>query len=66
VLGLLVGRWWTLLAAAGFGVWIGLREEVEVDGWWLGFGYSALSALGIVAGVLLRRFADRLAKRSSY
>jgi len=56
VLGLIVGRWWALLAAAGLGVWIALTEEVEVDGLWLGFAYAGLAALGIIAGVLLRRF----------
>jgi hypothetical protein len=57
VLGLIVGRWWALLAAAGLGVWIALTEEVDVDGLWLGFAYAGLAALGIIAGVLLRRFA---------
>jgi hypothetical protein len=57
VLGVIVGRWWALLAAAGLGVWVALTEEVEVDGSWLGFGYAGLAALGIIAGVSLRRFA---------
>jgi hypothetical protein len=64
VLGLIVGRWWALLAAAGVGVWIGMTEEVEVSGWWLGAGYAAFAALGIAAGILLRRFATRDAKPS--
>jgi hypothetical protein len=53
--GLVLGRWWALLASAGIGLWIGLTEEVEVPGWYLGLGYAALSGLGIALGVLLRR-----------
>jgi hypothetical protein len=58
----IVGRWWALVAAVGFGLWIGLTEEVEVDGWWLGFAFAGLAALGIIAGVSLRRFSKRFAK----
>jgi hypothetical protein len=32
---------------------------MEVAGWWLGLGYSGVAALGIVAGIVLRRFATR-------
>jgi hypothetical protein len=60
VLGLVLGRWWTLLAAIGAGLWVGLTEEVEVPGWFLGLAYAGLSALGITLGVFLRRaFAAR-------
>jgi hypothetical protein len=55
VLGVGLGRWWALLAAAGVGLWVGLTEEVEVPGWFLGFAYAGLSGLGIALGVLLRR-----------
>jgi hypothetical protein len=54
--GLILGRWWALLACVGVGVWIGFSEEVEVPGWFLGFAYAALSGLGVVAGVMLRRY----------
>jgi hypothetical protein len=59
VVGFLVARWWALLAAAALGVVIALTEEVEVAGWWLGLAYSGLAALGIVAGIVLRRLARR-------
>jgi len=64
LLGLIVGRWWVLVVAAGAGVWVALTEEVEVDGAWLGFAYGVASAVGILIGVLLRRFANRSANPS--
>jgi hypothetical protein len=59
-LGLIVGRWWLLVVPAGLGLWVGLSEEVEVPGWFLGLAYAALSAVGVGLGVLVRR---RLAGR---
>lgn len=56
MLGLILGRWWALLACISVGVWIGLSEEVEVPGWYLGAWYAALSGVGVAAGVLLRRY----------
>ena len=53
--GLVVGRWWVILACVGVGAWIGLSEELEVPGWYLSLVYAALSGLGIAAGVLVRR-----------
>jgi hypothetical protein len=55
VVGLVVGRWWVLLLAAGIGLWIGVSEEVEVPGWYLGTGYAAVSGFAMALGVLLRR-----------
>jgi hypothetical protein len=55
IIGLVLGRWWALLASVGIGLWIGLGEEVEVPGWYLGLAYAALSGLGIALGILLRR-----------
>jgi hypothetical protein len=55
-------------AACGWGVglWVGLTEEVEVPGWFLGFAYAGLSGLGIALGVFLRRkyAARRITPRS--
>jgi hypothetical protein len=61
VLGLVVGRWWALVAAIGVAVWIIVASEVEVSRWFLGPAYGAVTAAGICAGVLLRRFASRAA-----
>ncbi len=58
--GLILGRWWALLACVGVGVWIGVSEEVEVPGWFLGLAYAALSGLGIAGGVWLRRHFAKL------
>jgi hypothetical protein len=63
VLGLLVGRWWALVAAAGLGVWVAVSEEVELDGWFLGLLYALLAAVGIALGILTRRYAARLHNR---
>jgi hypothetical protein len=45
-----------LAAALPIGVWLALVSEVEVPGWVLGIGYGAFAAIGIAAGVFLRRF----------
>jgi hypothetical protein len=56
ILGLVVGRWWTLAAALGLGFWIALTTEVdEVPPWFLGFAYGALAAVGIAVGVVIRQ-----------
>ena len=59
ILGLIVGRWWALAAAAALGAWIALITEVdEVPGWYLGAGYATLTAIGIAAGVGGRRMRN--------
>jgi hypothetical protein len=58
-LGLIVGRWWVILACVGVGAWIGLSEELEIPGWYLGLVYAALSGLGLAAGILVRRNLTR-------
>jgi hypothetical protein len=55
IVGLIVGRWGALVAALPIGVWLALVSEVEVPGWVLGLGYGAFAAIGIAAGVVLRR-----------
>lgn len=55
VFGLVVGRWWALIGAAGLGIWVALVTEVEVPHAFLGVGYSALAGAGIAAGVALQR-----------
>jgi hypothetical protein len=60
VLGLVVGRWWTLAAAVAVGSWIAVSTEVdEVPPWFLGAVYAALPAAAITVGVLIRRRARR-------
>lgn len=60
VLGALVGRWWALAPAAALGVWISQAAEIEgVPGWYLGLVYALLGAVGIAAGVLVRRHLAR-------
>ncbi len=59
-LGLLVGRWWALTAAIGFGAWVAIVAELEVPGWFLGLWYGAIGFAGIGAGIVARRAIDRL------
>ena len=60
ILGLLVGRWWALTAALGFGVWVAIASEVEVPGWFLGLWYAAIGCAGISTGIAVRRAIPRL------
>jgi hypothetical protein len=56
VLGLVVGRWCTLLAATAVGVWIAVVTGVdEVPPWFLGAIYAMLASCGIAVGVLVRK-----------
>jgi len=56
VLGLVVGRWWTLLGAADVGAWIALVTGVdEVPPWFLGAVYATLASCAIAVGVLVRK-----------
>jgi uncharacterized membrane protein YccC len=56
ILGLAVGRWWTLVAAAGIGVWVAVASEVdEVPPWFLGAAYAVLAASAIAVGIVLRK-----------
>jgi hypothetical protein len=64
VLGLVVGRWWALLASAGLGLWIAWTTEVEVSASYLGLVYAAISGLGIVLGVVLRRLVSAPGRRA--
>jgi hypothetical protein len=60
VLGLLLNRWWTLLAALPLGAWILLTNELEGNvGTWVAFVLSLLLACAIGAGVALRRLNER-------
>jgi hypothetical protein len=59
LVGLLVGRWWALLAAVGLGVWIAATVDVEVPAWFLGLGYAAIAGVGIAAGVGARQIMRR-------
>ena len=63
MIGLSVGRWWALIAAAGLGVLVAVSDESELDGWFLGVLYAGLTALGISIGLVTRRFAKRFVKR---
>jgi hypothetical protein len=56
ILGLAVGRWWSLVAAVGIGSWIAVVSEVdEVPQWFLGAAYAVLAACGIAVGVVVRQ-----------
>jgi hypothetical protein len=54
-----VGRWWALLAAVAAGVVVGLMAIGEDPGWSIGLGVGLFAAIGVAAGVLLRRLAKK-------
>ena len=60
LLGLIIGRWWALIAPTALGVWAGLTfTDLEVSAVWLGFGFAGLAALGVLLGLGARRLAGR-------
>jgi hypothetical protein len=61
ILGLLTGRWWVPLVGLIPGIWAGLTyTSLEVDSWWFGVVFGAMTALGVLLGVAARRFAPRV------
>jgi hypothetical protein len=61
ILGLLVGRWWAVTPAVGFGVWVAIASHLdEVPGWLLGIWYGAIGCMGVVTGIAVRRAIHRL------
>ena len=59
-LGLVVGRWWAVLAGVAFGVWVGLTSGVEeVPAWFLGVAYGAVTVASAGLGVVTRRVLQR-------
>jgi hypothetical protein len=67
VFGLAVNRWWTLLVIPPAVVLLaGLPESVLPRSiqWWVAVVYGGFSAVGVVLGILTRRFANRFAKPS--
>jgi hypothetical protein len=64
VVGVLVGRWWALVAALAVDAWITLSTGVdEVPPWLLGLAYGVLTGAGIVLGIVLRRSVLRAGQR---
>jgi hypothetical protein len=59
LVGLIVGLWWALIAAAGLGALMAASEEIELEGWFVGVLYAGLAAVGIGLGILVRRLAKR-------
>lgn len=55
VIGLVVGRWWALLAALGVFLWLGTSTPVESPPpWVLALMVAAFIAAGIAVGVTAR------------
>jgi hypothetical protein len=61
IVGLLTGRWWVLLVCLIPGVWAGVTyTSLEVNSWWFGVVFGAMTALGVLLGVGTRRLAPRV------
>jgi hypothetical protein len=59
-LGLVIGRWWTLIAAVAVWIWIWSSTGVdEVPPWFLGLLYGGAATIGIAGGVGLRSHTGR-------
>ena len=59
-LGFALPRWWIAVAAAPFGAYIALTNELEGNiGLWVAFVLSVLLAFAIISGVALRRLCGR-------
>ena len=56
VIGLAVGRWWSVVLAVGPALWVGIGAEVDVPDWVLGLLYFAITGAGIATGVGLRQW----------
>lgn len=65
ILGVLVGRWWALAPAVGFGVWIAIVSEVQVPGWFLGLMYGVIGCASIGTGIVVRRAIHRPSRTAS-
>lgn len=64
VVGLVVGRWWAVLAALPLGAYILIADELEgplTD--WVAFMLTTLLACAIACGVALRRLRRRAQAR---
>jgi hypothetical protein len=66
--GLIIGRWWLLLLVPPavyiwmfYFEWSILEEDIQR---WISLVGGGVSAVGVVAGILLRRFANRFVKPS--
>ena len=58
--GMIVGRWWALIAPAAFGVYVAIASEVDaVPPLILGALFGLVGAAAVAAGVLGRRFVSR-------
>jgi hypothetical protein len=66
IIGLVVGRWWALLAALAVFVWIYTETGVdEVPHWALALMYAGVIAVGIAAGVACRAALRRSGPRGT-
>ena len=55
LVGLAVGRWWSLGSAVLFGVAVASISEVEVSPVIMGIGYAGIAAASLCVGVAVRR-----------
>lgn len=57
VWGLLVGRWWAVIAVLPVALWISQASELEVPGWFVGLAFGGVAMLFIGVGVAMRHLS---------
>jgi hypothetical protein len=57
IVGLIVGRWWALIAAPAVWLVVALTGDFHGPAWAVGIGMALLAALGLAVGVVIRNIA---------
>jgi hypothetical protein len=61
--GLVIGRWWALLAAVPLGAWVGFTDTGDMEHWFAGVLSGIFVAFPIMVGLLVRRSLQAIRDR---